>query len=89
MFGKTFNPAGCLFTRKINTPGWFLPHIFLSAICAELDRYAEARSALEELLRLYPGFNAEQLTEEARKWNYCAERIRHLVAALRKAGLPE
>jgi hypothetical protein len=62
--------------------------MFLAAVYGELGRQSEARSALEELLRLYPGFTTEKLIEELQKWNYGDDRIRRWVAALRKAGLP-
>jgi hypothetical protein len=55
----------------------------------ELGRQREARAALEELLRQSPGFHVEKLIRERRKWNVSEDRIRHWVAALRKAGLPE
>jgi hypothetical protein len=61
----------------------------LAGIYAELGRQSEARSALEELLRLYSGLTTGKLTEELRKWNYPDDIIRHWIAALRKAGLPE
>ena len=75
--------------REINTPGYFWTQIFLAGIYAELGRQGEARSALEELLRLYPSFTAETLIEELRKYNFFDDHIQHWVAALRKAGLPE
>jgi TolB-like protein/cytochrome c-type biogenesis protein CcmH/NrfG len=75
--------------RKVDTPGHFYSPALLAAIYAELGRESEARSALEELLKLWPGLTADQWTEHMRKWNYPDERIRHMVAALRKAGLPE
>jgi tetratricopeptide (TPR) repeat protein len=74
--------------RKINIPGYFLPQIYLAAIYGELGRQSEARSALKELLRLYPGFTTEKLVEELQKRNAPDDRIRLWVAALRKAGLP-
>ncbi len=55
----------------------------------ELGRQSEARSALEELLRLYTGFTTEKLIEEWQKLNRPDDRIRLWVAALRKAGLTE
>jgi TolB-like protein len=76
-------------TRKIDLPGNFWTHIYLAGIYAELGRESEARSAVEELLRLYPGFNTEKLIGEARKSNVSDDRIGRWVAALRKAGLPE
>jgi tetratricopeptide (TPR) repeat protein len=75
--------------RKINLPGHFFGLALLAAIYAELGRQSEARSALGDLLKLWPGLTAEQWTEHMRKWNYPDERIRHMVAALRKAGLPD
>jgi adenylate cyclase len=75
--------------RKLEIPDFFWPQVFLTAIYAELGREREAQSAREELLRLYPSFTTEKFIEEARKWNYQDESIRHFVAALRKAGLPE
>jgi tetratricopeptide (TPR) repeat protein len=75
--------------RKINLPGFFWSPTYLAAIYAELGRYGEARSALEELLGVYPGFTVEKLIEERRKWNESENMIRRWVAALRKAGLPE
>ena len=75
--------------RKINIPGLFWPQIYLAAMHAELGRQSEAQFSVEELVRLYPGFNVERFIDEARKWKYRDESIRHFVAALRKAGLPE
>jgi TolB-like protein/cytochrome c-type biogenesis protein CcmH/NrfG len=75
--------------RKIDLPGFFGTQIYLAAIYAELGRKSEARSAVEELLKLYPGFTTETHIEEARKHNAPDERIRRFVDALRKAGLPD
>jgi tetratricopeptide (TPR) repeat protein len=74
--------------RKINIPGYFWPQIYLAAIYGELGRQSEARSALKELLRLYPGFTTEKLIEELQKNNSPDDTIRRSVAALHKAGLP-
>jgi cytochrome c-type biogenesis protein CcmH/NrfG len=75
--------------RKINIPGCFRAQVLLAAVYAEAGQLDDARAALEELLKLYPGFTTDKLTEEWRKWNATDDRIRRLVAALRKAGLPE
>ena len=75
--------------RRLDMPDYFWPQVYLAVIYAELGRQSEAQSALEELRRLYPGFTVEKYVEEARKWNFQDENIRHWVAALRKAGLPE
>jgi tetratricopeptide (TPR) repeat protein len=75
--------------QKINIPGFFWVPVFLAAIYAELGRESEARSALEDLFRLYPGFATRNLIEEWRKWNRPDDTVRRWVAALRKAGLKE
>ena len=66
-----------------------MPQIYLAAIYAELDRQADAQSAVQELLKLYPGFTIKKLIEERRKWNESEDMLRRWIAALRKAGLPE
>jgi adenylate cyclase len=75
--------------RRLDIPDHWWVQVYLAAIYAELDRQEEARLALEELLKLYPGFTCAKFVEEWRKSNVSDERIRHWVAALRKAGLPE
>ena len=74
---------------KIDMPGYVPAQVHLAAIYAELGRQAEAGSAIEELLKLYPGFTTAKYIEGARKWNRTDEAIHLWVAALRKAGLPE
>jgi TolB-like protein/class 3 adenylate cyclase len=75
--------------RQINIPGYFWPQIHLAAIYAELGRLTEARSAVEELQRVYPGFTTQKYVEEAQKWNVPPDTIAHWREALRKAGVPE
>jgi TolB-like protein len=81
--------AALVAARKSDIPGDVRSQIYLAAIYAELGRQHEAQSALDELLKLYPGLTIEKHIEEMRKWNYPDESIRRWVAALRKAGLPE
>ena len=83
-YGKALSAA-----RKIDIPGYFRAQALLAAIYAEAGHPNDARSALEELLKLYPGFTTGKLAEEWRKFNVSDDRIRRWVAALRKAGLPE
>jgi adenylate cyclase len=75
--------------RKIDMPGFAPPQILLALIYAELGRQNEARSAVEELLRLRPGYTAEEAIELMRKNQFSEDSIRRAAAALRKAGLPE
>ena len=74
----------------ISSPGLlFRSQLYLAAIYGELGRQSEARSAVDQLLRLWPRVTTEKWAEEMRKSNYRDDTIRHWVAALRKAGLPE
>jgi tetratricopeptide (TPR) repeat protein len=74
--------------QRISRPGYFWSYIYLAGIYAELGRSTEAKSAVEELLRVNPGFALDNLIEEMQKWNYRDESIGRWVTALRKAGLP-
>jgi adenylate cyclase len=78
-----------LAARKVDSPGYFWNPALLAAIYAELGRQSEARSALEDLLKLWPGLTSEQWIAQMRKWSQRDETNQHMVAALRKAGLPE
>jgi tetratricopeptide (TPR) repeat protein len=75
--------------RKIDMPGHLWTPVYLAGIYAELGREREAQSAVEEILRLYPGFTTEAMVKELRKWNRPDDVISRWTAALRKAGLPE
>jgi tetratricopeptide (TPR) repeat protein len=88
-FEKIEYEEALLAARKVDQPGHFYTPAVLAAIYAELGRQSEARSAMDELLKLWPGVNTEQWRTQLRKWNYPDQRIQHMVAALRKAGLPE
>jgi tetratricopeptide (TPR) repeat protein len=88
-FGRGEYEEALKAARKAAVPGVFQTQIYLAAIYAELGRQGEAQSALEELLRLYPGFTTEKLIEERQKWNESEDMLNRWVAALRKAGLPE
>jgi adenylate cyclase len=87
-FGRGEYEEALAAARKITIPGYYWIQILLAGVYAALDRQDEARSALEELLKLFPGFTTENLIREWRKWNHPDENIRRWVDALRKAGLP-
>jgi adenylate cyclase len=76
-------------TREVSIPDFFRTHVYLAAIYAELGRESDAHSARDEVLRLYPDFTVEEYVSEMLNWNFRDELIRRVVAALRKAGLPE
>ena len=69
--------------RKEN---WWIGHILLVASLEKLDRHADARSALEQLLVLFPNAVLSDLEHLPFKRSIDAER---LVEGLRLAGLPE
>jgi adenylate cyclase len=75
--------------RKADAPGFYYTQMVLAAVYAELGLQSEARSTVEELVRLRPDFTIKVMTETARKWNCPEDRIPLWVAALRKAGLPD
>jgi adenylate cyclase len=75
--------------RRADLPAYYYAPLLLAAINAELGRHNEASSALAELLRVKPDFSVEAFIEDERNWNMPDERINRLVAALRKAGLPD
>jgi TolB-like protein/Tfp pilus assembly protein PilF len=75
--------------RKVDIPNFLWPQVQLIAVYTELGRPSEARSALEEALRIDPAFTIERFVEDARKANASDDGITRWVAALRKAGLPE
>jgi hypothetical protein len=76
-------------TSLDNIPNFLWPQVQLTAIYTELGRHSDARSALEEALRIDPTFTIERFVEDARKANVSDDGIRLWAAALRKAGLPE
>jgi Flp pilus assembly protein TadD len=78
-----------LAARKVGSSGNYFLSGLLAAIYAELGRQSEARAALEELLKLWPGLTIDEWTGQHRKWNRTDDHIRRMAAALRKAGLPE
>jgi TolB-like protein/tetratricopeptide (TPR) repeat protein len=75
--------------RKIDIPDNFFTQIYLAVSYAELGRKSEAQSAVAELRRLNPDLTIERHVERMREMNVPDDRIQHMAAALRKAGLPE
>jgi tetratricopeptide (TPR) repeat protein len=71
-------------------PNWPLPHLWLAAALARLDRLEEARDAARAGLELNPGFTIARLRSSAFSHNpvYLAGRER-VYEGMRKAGLPE
>jgi TolB-like protein len=75
--------------RRLNIPGYFWVKIQQAAIYGQLGRQDEARTAVEELLSLYPGFTLQTAYLEFEKTPRSDRQIERWVAGLRKAGVPE
>lgn len=65
---------------------WYLGHVYFIAALARLDRVDEAEFARQEYLALFPQASISELRRLPFK---IAGDFEHLVAGLRKAGLPE
>ena len=74
------------YALRIEMPGWYWYHIVLAIDYAQLGRQAEARANVQELLKVFPDFEAKGLSE-LRKWFWEEEFVEHVVEGLRKAGL--
>jgi len=68
-------------------PDWLIAHLVLAASYAQLDRLDEARSALEEALRLQPALSVAGLKVMGSGAD--PGFIEGVIEALRKAGLKE
>lgn len=68
-------------------PGVLPPRVLLAAVAARLGREEEARSAVAEVLRLRPNFRISNWLKFLRITD--PSYVDHLVADLRKAGLPD
>ncbi len=71
---------------KINMPGYYFAQAALAAAYAQLGEREAARSALENLLALKPGFGAAA-RDEFGKWFGAGEVLEGFLAGLGKAGL--
>jgi adenylate cyclase len=73
--------------RKIAPPRPFWAQINLVVTYTELGRHHEAQSAVDDLMRIYPGFTIEKLIVEWRKLHLPDDRIGPWMDGLRKAGI--
>jgi TolB-like protein/class 3 adenylate cyclase len=72
--------------ESINVPTIFWNHVVLAAGYGQLSRQAEAATAAERLLAVYPDFEANAFNE-FRKYNFSDELSALMADGLRKAGL--
>ena len=68
-------------------PDQLTPYLTLAASYSSLNRTEEARKAVEEILRIHPGFSLEYHANMLPYKNQ--EELDKYINALRKAGLPE
>ncbi|MGD9132943.1 MAG: hypothetical protein PVF78_04820, partial [Desulfobacterales bacterium] len=64
-----------------------MPNLTLAASYSSLDRTENARKAVEEILRIHPGFSLEYFAATLPHKNQ--KKLDEYINALRKAGLPE
>ena len=72
--------------QKVDMPGYWANHMFLTAIYGQLGRIREAQVAVENLYELFPDFRV-WARQEIEKWFVSPEMQDHLVEGLRKADL--
>jgi tetratricopeptide (TPR) repeat protein len=78
--------------KAMATDESFLVHVYLTAAYAQKGDMARAADARDRLLQLRPGFTLETLQLHSNKpdvQRFRDQWDRHIVAGLRKAGVPE
>jgi len=71
-----------------NPPTSFIAHLNLAASYSSLGREEEARVEIAEILKIRPKFSLEYMATKSTYYKNRAD-LERLIAALRKAGLPE
>jgi len=77
--------AALEFALKVNMPAFWRTQLALAMCYGQLGELEQARAALQELLKIRPGY-ATAPREELEKWHH-TEIIDHVLEGLRKAGL--
>jgi len=75
--------------QKFNLPGFFLRYLPIAATYAQLGRIEEAKVAVAELHKLWPGYSVEQMALDQNFLNMPETEMIRIQEGLRKAGLPE
>ncbi len=74
--------------QKINMPDYWATHLVLAITHAQLGHESAAKSAAEEVLRIWPTFEQDYYQQGLVKWIYAQpELIKHINEGLRKAGI--
>ena len=74
--------------KGINFPRMPYSYINLAAVCGQLGRIEEARSAITTLQRDFD-YDLERIRREYAKWGHTESFLDHLVEGLRKAGFED
>ncbi len=79
-----------LAAKKINMPHHHWTHLFIAAVCGQLQRRQEAAAAMQALRRQTPRFlDLAVVREELEKWIADPDFLEHYLEGLRKAGFEE
>ena len=68
-------------------PGQPFPYLTLAASFSALNRMDDSRKAVEDVLRIHPGFSLNNLVMMSPMKNQ--EDLNRMIYLLRKAGLPD
>jgi len=85
LFYKREYQAALEIAQKVHMPSYWYSHLILATAYGHLGRTAEAQKAVHDLLQLYPNFGLAAWSELG-KWGP-HERVKQVIAGLRKAGL--
>jgi tetratricopeptide (TPR) repeat protein len=79
-----------LAAKQINMPHHHWTHLFMAAVCGQLQRKQDAAAAIQALRRQTPRFlDLAVVREDLEKWIADSELNDHLLEGLRKAGFEE
>ncbi|MEY2539339.1 MAG: hypothetical protein QOG67_3079, partial [Verrucomicrobiota bacterium] len=72
--------------NRVDFPGFFWPYLVMASACGHLDRRAEAKAAVRDLLALDPEFAANARSKVG-TWHFASGLMNPILDGLRKAGL--
>src|SRR6266478_8962737 len=72
--------------NRVDFPGFFWPYLVMASACGHLDRRAEAKAAVQDLLALDPEFAAHARSKVG-TWHFASGLMDPILEGLRKAGL--
>jgi TolB-like protein len=72
--------------NRVDVPGHFWPFLVMASACGHLDRRAEAKAAVRDLLAIDPEF-ARHARSYVGTWHFASGLMEPILEGLRKAGL--